>query len=63
MVVYGVASPAKFADALEKAGVTWNGRNLGEELKTKETRYTDWASDEDWCKNLVDLLELIDKRR
>ena len=61
-VICGVASPAKFPDVLTKVGLEWTGRNLLEELREKETRYTDWEVNEDWYKNLVSLLDSIEAR-
>lgn len=62
MVVYGVASPAKFPEALERAGIAWSGPSLMEELRGKETRYSDWGADEDWYVNLLHLLQSISAR-
>ncbi|XP_067950928.1 threonine synthase-like 2 isoform X2 [Watersipora subatra] len=62
-VIYAAASPAKFSDALERAGVQWTGRNLAEELAAKEVRYTDWEASDDWLQKLLELLDTIHARR
>ena len=62
VVVYGAASPAKFADVLEKVNVKWTGQDLLKELSAKESRYTDWEENDDWSEKLLALLETIDQR-
>ena len=61
-MVYGAASPAKFADVLEKVNVKWTGQDLLKELSAKESRYTDWEENDDWSEKLLVLLETIDQR-
>ena len=62
VVVYGAASPAKFADVLEKVNVKWTSQDLLKELSAKESSYTDWEENNNWSEKLLALLETIDQR-
>lgn len=61
--MFGVASPLKFGDVVEKAGIDWDGRGFLSELEAKTKRYTDWEANEDWYLNLRELVTRISESK
>lgn len=61
-MVLGVASPAKFRDAVEKADVPYEGRDLYTELKDKPIKVSDITAEDDACEILKDIVLSIEKK-
>lgn len=62
-MVFGVASPLKFGDVVEKAKIGWNSETLLSDLEKKPQKYVDWESDEDWYQNVKKLVTEISELR